>query len=59
MINYHFFCHITEFTNDDLRELRDLASRAALLTSMDLSDTDSASESDTEMRPLTSVFDKH
>lgn len=55
------FCYIIELNTDDLRELRVLAPNAAILTSMDLSDTDSASESDTETNlpePLTSVYDK-
>lgn len=59
--NYdYFFCHITELTDDDLWELRDIAPRAAILTSMNLSDTDSASESDSDMslpEPLPSMFD--
>lgn len=55
------FCYIIELTNDDLRELRGLAANAAILTSMDLSDSDCASELDTETNlrePLTSVYDK-
>jgi len=52
------FCYIIELTADDLRELRGIAPDAAIFTSMDLSETDSASESDSETN-LPAVYDKH
>ncbi|XDV11769.1 hypothetical protein PO909_000613 [Leuciscus waleckii] len=53
--------YFTKLTADDLRDLRDLAPNAAIFTSVDLSDTDSASELDTETNlpePVKAVYDK-
>ncbi|XP_051985600.1 putative helicase mov-10-B.1 [Xyrauchen texanus] len=50
-----------ELTDNDLRENRSIAPYAAIPTSMDVSDQDSASESDIETNlpePLSSVYDK-
>ena len=42
----------SELTDEDIAELKVLAPNAAVLTTMDFSDTDSASESDTETEDL-------
>ncbi|CAL8398612.1 unnamed protein product [Arctogadus glacialis] len=40
--------NVNELTDEDIAELKLLAPNAAVLTTMELSDTDSATESDTE-----------
>ncbi len=52
----------SELTDEDIAELKVLAPNAAVLTSMDYSDTDSASESDMETggdlpEPLVALYD--
>ncbi|CAM4699905.1 unnamed protein product [Leuciscus chuanchicus] len=52
---------VKQLTDEDIAELKVLAPNAAELTSMDFSDTDSASESDTETgdlpEPLVALYD--
>jgi putative phage-type endonuclease len=55
-----YFVH-SELTDEDIAELKLLAPDAAVLTTMELSDTDSATESDTEAgdlpEPLVALYD--
>ncbi|XP_039513627.1 uncharacterized protein LOC120469007 [Pimephales promelas] len=53
--------NVKELTDEDIADLKVFAPNAAVLTSMDFSDTDSASESDTETgdlpEPLVALYD--
>lgn len=63
MLNIVVLCHLLELTDEDIQELYSIAPDAAVLTSIENSDTDTASESELELEhppelpgPLTALY---